>query len=136
MDSPLNMKTEYSSIDHALNNERIFEHLLQLNDFNDWVITTAFYASIHFLRHKIFPLSIGDNTYDTINEFCRAKRIRRFNHKVMRELVEAHTSSEISAVYNYMLDMSYTARYSKYRFSSEAAQTAKRRLTKIKAYCT
>ena len=39
---------------HGQHNEMLSDHLLMLENgkYNDWTVTTAFYACIHFVDHK------------------------------------------------------------------------------------
>ena len=43
---------------HALHNESACNYLSLREDMSDWVITTSFYASLHFLAFKIFPFNV------------------------------------------------------------------------------
>ena len=47
------------SKDHAIHNELACIYLDKCTDFPDWVITTSFYSSLHFLQHKLFPIKVG-----------------------------------------------------------------------------
>lgn len=109
-----------------------------MGEFNDWVITTAFYASMHYLRHAIFPIKVNQEGSEIevtgFEEYCVQTKKRGKRHNEMRKLVECHCPTEVAAIYNQMLDLSWTARYSKYRFSAQATNTAIKRLEKIKTY--
>jgi len=47
-------------LDHALHNEKVFNHLLINKDFTDWIVTTAFYSALHFADSKIFPINYNN----------------------------------------------------------------------------
>lgn len=132
------MEEEYNSLCHAEHNAKICRHLFDGEEFTDWVITTAFYSSMHYLRHKIFPLEIiKDGRKITVNDFeeyCIESNIKGKRHSEMRKLVENQCEGRVSSKYNQMLDLSWTARYSKYRFSRKAAETAMKRLGEIEQY--
>jgi len=78
--------------EHAEHNESLCELLLNNGNYNDWVITTAFYSAIHFVRHKIFPLDKYDpqtgsqesfsNFNDYLNRFSRVDKNRK--HKAIK----------------------------------------------------
>ena len=122
----------YTSLKHAEHNENTCNYLASdKNMHNDWVITTAFYAALHYLRHKIFPSIINVATFE---DYCTQESIYGKKHKVMRNLVEDNCSDDIAAAYNQMLDISFTARYSKYKYGSKIAKLAQKRLISIKNY--
>lgn len=54
------MPEEYTNLDHATHNEEVCSHLDDNTKYSDWIITTAFYSAMHFMKHKIFPLKIID----------------------------------------------------------------------------
>lgn len=130
---------EYNSLKHASHNENACTHLTDTG-YNDWIITTAFYSSMHYLRHRIFPIDVKkDNqiiSVKTFDDYCVSNDQTGRKHNTMRKLVEEHCPSDIASAYNQMLDTSWTARYSHYQFSHKVAQLAKRRLVAIKNYST
>ncbi|MCB0480224.1 MAG: hypothetical protein KDC83_02280 [Flavobacteriales bacterium] len=131
---------EYKSLDHAKHNESICDHLSEQTQFNDWVITTAFYSAIHYVSHKLFPMTISkvtaSITYESFDEYCNGENKFRRKHKEMRILVERNLPSDIAAAYNQLLDSSWTARYSQYKYSNKISKLARKRLTAVRNYCT
>jgi len=125
----------YKSINHAEHNKSVCDHLIENTEFHDWVITTAFYAAIHFLRHYLFPLEEGGKTFNTFDDYCGSNKIYRNKHSQMRKLVEEHAHHTIASTYNQMLDICWSARYSQYKFSAEIAGLARRRLNHIENNC-
>ncbi len=122
----------YTSLQHAKHNENTCNYLAKnRNSHNDWVITTAFYASLHYLRHSLFPAKIAASSFE---EYCTTENIYGQKHKVMRKLVERNCEGSIAAAYNQMLDISFTARYSKYQYSDKIANLAQKRLIAIRNY--
>lgn len=129
----------YSSLDHAKHNEKTCNFLATDRDkHNDWIITTAFYSSMHYLRHKIFPLEINKSSekivVNSFEEYCTEKGIYGQKHKVMRNLIEDNCDLGIASTYNQMLDLSFTARYNKYKYGKKIARLAQKRLISIKGY--
>lgn len=129
----------YTSLDHAEHNESTCDFLATATDkHNDWIITTAFYSSMHYLRHKVFPLEIikstGKITVSSFEEYCTEKGIYGQKHKVMRKLIEDNCDLSIASTYNQMLDLSFTARYNKYKYGKKIARLAQKRLNAIKGY--
>lgn len=49
-------KTDYKFL-HGQHNEEVCDLLLLQKKYPDWVITTAFYAALHFVSYKIFPFN-------------------------------------------------------------------------------
>ena len=43
------------NLEHAEHNEKAYRYLCQEPEFSDWIITTAFYSAIHYIRHRMFP---------------------------------------------------------------------------------
>lgn len=132
------MENQYTSLKHAQHNSAICRHLFHTKQYNDWVITTAFYSAVHYLCHFIFPFNVqksGSNVLvNCFEDYCLEKNIRGKRHGEMRKLVESNCDIHIAAMYNQMLDLSWTARYSKYSFSEKASATAQKRLDAIEKY--
>src|SRR5581483_1763966 len=126
-------------LEHALHNERACRYLDKKADFADWVITTAFYSSMHFLDHKILPYTLnlgGRNiTIHNIGDYKRAKRLFTLNkHKAFCQIVEEEAPT-VSIEYNELKDICWTARYVDYKHDRDASKKAKESLKKIKDYC-
>ena len=52
---------------HAIHNEEVCDFLLTSKKFNDWVVTTAFYSSLHFVQFELFPLTDDGQKYTDFN---------------------------------------------------------------------
>jgi len=131
---------ESESLLFARHNEEACNYLNNSAQFNDWVITTAFYSAIHYIHHKIFPYTytFPDGTQITYKTFDRLyAQFRKANsskHSYLRNFVEAN-HSEITIHFQHLMDNCFTARYNNYRFEQVAANNAITRLVKIKEYC-
>lgn len=124
---------------HALHNERACRYLDKKADFTDWVITTAFYSSLHFLDHKILPYELNHGGRKTminnIGDYKRAKGLFHLNkHKAFCQLVEEEAPI-VSIEYNELKDICWTARYVDYKHDRDTSKKAKESLKKIKDYC-
>ncbi len=128
--------SDYSTLDHAKHNEDVCTHLAENTKYSDWIITTAFYSAMHYMRYNLFPLTTKKNGVDVkandFDHYCLVMDQVGRKHNVLRKLVEEKAPSDIAAAYNQMLDSSWTARYSRYKFSEKVAKLAKKRLTAIK----
>jgi len=126
------------SLQHAIHNESACDYLMEKGNLQDWVITTSFYSALHYLRYRIFPIQITINgknqKIEDFESYCISQKIYGKKHNTMRKLVEEFCSEDISAAYNQMLDLSWTARYNKYKFSSKMDKLSRRRLTVIANY--
>ncbi|HCA42575.1 MAG TPA: hypothetical protein DEP28_04900, partial [Bacteroidetes bacterium] len=60
------------SLDHAEHNEKACQLLFKTNEFNDWVVTTAFYSSLHSVSFKLFPLTNDENKYESLSTYYKA----------------------------------------------------------------
>tara|TARA_R110002050_G_scaffold33007_2_gene84475 strand:- start:66649 stop:67050 length:402 start_codon:yes stop_codon:yes gene_type:complete len=128
----------YTSLKHAEHNKEVCEHLQIDNKYTDWVITTAFYASLHFMRHKLFPRTLlvkGKSiTINTFHEYCDTSGQTSKKHGVLRKLIESECDSSIAAQYNQLMDLSFTARYSNYQKKPRIGNLAQRRMMTIREY--
>lgn len=131
----------YNSLQHAEHNKKVCFALSDMKaNYDDWVITTAFYSAIHFLRHKIFPLQFVNNegnsiTVDNFEQYCIRKGEYSKKHSLMRKIIEDNCPADIAAAYNQMLDASWTARYNQYKFSNKISRLSQKRLNAISNYC-
>lgn len=133
-------KLSSERLDHALHNEKVCDYLNLKPEFRDWIITTAFYSSLHFVSHKIFPLAIKstsgkDVKIIDINQYVNVIKSDLGKHEALKDLAEKYCP-EISPDYARLLSLSYTARYLSYQHSPEIANMARRLMDKIKKYCT
>jgi len=120
---------------HAEHNEALCDLILKTGNFNDWAITTAFYAALHFAQHKIFPLKHGRKVFSDLNQYyyqhIRKSRKQITKHQTMVDLVKINLPVSYSS-YRWLLDASQTARYNDYRISIEKANKSWERLQVVK----
>jgi hypothetical protein len=124
---------------HAQHNEKACKYLRIKPDYLDWVITTAFYSAMHYVRHKMMPqtvmLASGSVVFSDFESFYHAcKTPHQGRHGFQAEKVNS-LFSEISAEYTHLKDMCETARYINYKYDRETANIAYDRLLKIKQFC-
>ncbi len=125
------------SKEHAEHNEKICSKLLEEKQFFDWVVTTAFYSSLHYVEYQLFPLIIGEVTYPSFNHYYDSvlKRNHRINkHDGKAKLV--NTKLSCGSKYRWLLDACSNARYIDYQIDEEIAKTSKECLDTIKACVT
>lgn len=122
---------------HGEHNEQLCNHLLQIKGFNDWVVTTAFYAALNYVKHEIFPLNLpGKKKYPDFEQyFGLVDRGRLDKHESLRDLV-CKNLNKCAGAYRWLLDSSKNSRYHNYRVSDQEAQKAKSMLEVVKGHCT
>ena len=126
-------------LQHAEHNEKLCRIIQALpDDYNDWVVTTAFYSCIHFVEHKLFPLTINGTTYKNFNSYYRAFFVNTNNslskHEAKIELVETYLVT-VSSNYRWLFDACMNARYRNYIVSDMHATIAVQTMTLIKKAC-
>lgn len=118
------MGSSTSGIDHrehARHNKKVYGYLKRAeSDYIDWVITTAFYTSLHFVDHKIFPFSIEiggqKKKFNSIEEY-RHYSGRPNKHSARKKAVKQQLKGCRTA-YKELYDLSFTARYHQYKFDN------------------
>lgn len=122
--------------DHALHNEKLCDLLLEDGNFDDWVVTAAFYAAIHLVDHQLFPLTIGSQpTFANFNQYCHRAGSSSAPHRIRRDLVATHLQ-KCSGAFEWLYDASQNSRYNSYKVGKDIASRAKNALEKIKKVCT
>jgi hypothetical protein len=140
MDTCSHMAKQSRSLEHARHNEKVFKTLDRDPDSLDWVITIAFYSALHYVRYKVFPLTVkkenGDphihKSFDDYSSYHRYDGIGK--HEMLLELVATHCP-EILFEYNQLKDVCWTARYVDYKFDRDVSNLAKKHQKAIKEYC-
>ena len=129
---------------HALHNEEVSHYLSEREEFGDWVITTAFYAALHWMHYRIFPLSIAVtdndvlvlNTLDDYRVYISGNvRSSESKHRTLLNLVKDSCPSEIAAEYRRLFDLCMSARCRDYRTASPIITVVQSALRRIRSYC-
>jgi hypothetical protein len=120
---------------HARHNERLCDHLNTLNDFYDWVVTTAFYTALHYVEGRIFPMP-GNPSYPDFDTYWDAQKefLQCSKHKAMSRLVRNKLPLAAKA-YNALMDSCNNARYKNYEVEPDEAKIARERMAFVKAEC-
>lgn len=130
------MKKE-KRLKHAYNNEEVCQLIFKSGKHFDWVITTAFYAAIHFVSYKIFPIKATTTNghqfdFKTLDEYYRFHRMDIGKHPALANLVSQHFPT-IGPDYEWLMDLCSKARYQNYQQSEKDAERAIRLLEAIKS---
>lgn len=117
-------------------NAELSEHLSIKGNYDDWVITTAFYAAIHYIDHKLFPVK-DEHRNVTYTDIIHAKTILKKQespHATRKTLVGMYMI-EIIPAFNFLYDACMFSRYKSYKVKKWQVEKAKRSLEKIKNFC-
>lgn len=122
-------------LEHAYHNESVCYYLDNNGHFNDWVVTSAFYAALHFCCYKIFPIEekIDGKTYvfNTVEQFKKFHNLELNKHSILSDLIDEFFPS-ISPIYDELKDYCMNARYFHYKIKTVKANRAKEIVTIIK----
>jgi hypothetical protein len=111
------------NLEHAEHNEKVYRYLCKEPEFCDWIITTAFYSAIYYIRHWMFPLEVtlkNGNTHkfsDFESLFNSFKKDGEGRHGFQLNWVRDHYGA-ISKNYRRLYELSNEARYINYQFPS------------------
>ncbi|MDR0305658.1 MAG: hypothetical protein LBI42_02350 [Chitinispirillales bacterium] len=132
------MQKKSNSLDHAFHNEKVCKYLNKKSEFADWVITTAFYSALHFLRGKLFPLEFGNGSRKIeivdFDDYCIKNGTTAGKHETLSNLVGEHLP-ELYAHYSKLKSLSWTARYNCYEYDRDLSNHALEKLELIKNGC-
>ena len=120
--------------EQAKHNEELCDHLLGLKKYNDWVVTTAFYAAIHYVEDAIFPHKVGYKEYPTFSHYFDGAGSRDNKHVTKHKLVVERIPTA-QADYKWLMDACSGARYTDYLVSDAKAKQANERLKKVRTAC-
>jgi hypothetical protein len=121
---------------HALHNEQACDALFKLTGFNDWVVTTAYYAALYFLNHKIYPLTVEDKSFENPDEFWRANRLKYDGRHGAAVALAYQVVPEAAKEFHSLKDACMNARYKSYIVSDKIAIHARYCLSVVKRACT
>lgn len=127
-------------LEHGEHNESLSDFLLTHDGgkYNDWVVTTAFYACIHFVEHKIFPCKVDGIDHDTFEEYCDYEHNEQ-NNSISKHGLKAHLVKTripgINRHYRFLMDTCMNSRYNDYKISNNKAKTCNDTMKVIKKSC-
>lgn len=131
-----------SKLLHASHNAEVCDYLCKNVEYADWVVVTAFYAALHFLDYKIFPIKAKSEDgkhnikISSIDEYKNITRDMRQPHPIRVELVSQHCT-QVSASFRWLKSQAHTVRYLNYQLpdNKRFAETAAIHLHLIKDFC-
>lgn len=116
---------------HGKHNKGVCDSLYLQDKYkcNDWVVTTAFYSSIHYIDHAIFPCKYKGNEFNDINDAHRNINANS-KHQTRKILVSALCPAQ-AGNYGFLKEESHNARYVNYGIDDSIARLAVQKLELI-----
>lgn len=127
-------------LNHAKHNYEVCLFLHEETEYNDWIITTAYYSAIHFVYYKLFPGSYEDprdgkiKPFDSFKKYCKNLKFRQNKHEATENLVEEYLP-EIYYDFKTLKDNCWTARYDNYLIKDEIKNECIKGLKAISEIC-
>lgn len=126
---------------HAKHNQAVCLFLKSNTDYNDWIITTAYYSAIYFIYHALFPDKYEDpisgdiKSFNSWEKYCHRLPVNNNNkHKATENLVSEHFP-EIYREFKILKDNCWTARYDKYIVVDSIMEECVKGLSTIAEFC-
>ncbi len=115
-------------LDQAKHNKDACFALLENGNFNDWVITTAYYSSIYYVMYLLFPgqyeIHNKITNFNSFEEYYnRLPNPKDSKHSVREDLVKDNIP-EIYTDFSTLKEMCNTARYKQYKWTREEVDLA------------
>lgn len=127
-----------SKKEHAQHNEKVCKILHSSGECNDWVVTTAFYASLHYVQHEMFPLHDGVRNHDSFDSYYNCLKYsgkKPSRHEVTIDLVFDNLP-DCGESYQFLFENCWTARYRRYKIPDNVSLKAMEELNYIKGALT
>ncbi|MCD8406929.1 hypothetical protein LNI96_03240 [Tenacibaculum dicentrarchi] len=119
---------------HAQRNKALSIQLLKEGTYLDWVVTTSFYSSIHFIENNLLPTTIKGKT---CSELFDVKKVYKTDnlHQTREFLCQEKLTFDTAIKYKWLSDNSKNARYTSYKISKSVAEKALKNLELIEKEC-
>ena len=131
------MSNNYRKL-HALHNAKACTFLNDGKDFPDWVVTTAFYAALHFVQHEVFPASMNNRNYLSFENYYNGhyggKQNKPNRHLSTINLVYSEIGNDAGVIYEWLHDACRTARYRNFNTDPKISSASIERLEELRTY--
>lgn len=127
-------------MDHARHNKNACEFLKGSGEYNDWVVTTAYYSAYHYAINTIFPTELycfkrnKTREFQTFEDYYNSYKDQ---HKKSRhDCIVQLTGSELGGVkrfIRFLKDECITSRYYNYQVSDDVSEDC---ISNIKSFST
>ena len=131
-------RNEQKRLDHALHNEKVCNLLYEDKSCPDWVITTAFYSCIHFVRYKLFPFEDTDsgNRFMEFDYYCAYYEDRNLSqHQQLIVLAKRNLPHKLRDGFGQLFGLCKNARYNDYLVEDFEKDFAYDYMQELKKYC-
>lgn len=126
---------------HAKHNREACKFIKDSEQFNDWVITTAYYSALHFMQSEFFPGQFESPINGQIKSYSSFdKYFNEFDgytkHGLLLKLVEEIVDDvDVINGFTSLKELCWTARYTKYTYSNDIADECYNNLVRIEEFC-
>ena len=139
LNSPLNFKYYFT---HAKHNFDMCEKIIDINkkskdsEFNDWVVTTAFYSGIHYIYAYCFKDKFEhngkyykdfDSYFEEVKGFFKGSR-----HRATCDLASERMPFTCASSIEFLFKEARSARYNNYKVSTKIAGDSHFKLLALK----
>lgn len=117
--------------EHGRHNKKVCDKLYLQDEYEccDWVVTTSFYSSIHYIDHALFPCEYNGSKFNNINEAHNS--IGSSSKHQTRAILLNKILPKHKGDYEFLISESQNARYVDYKVNSFIAKKAVSCLTNI-----
>lgn len=131
------MPTDTEHLSHGNHNIDFLSYIYPQQDFNDWIVTAAFYSSVHIIECLIFRLKKVRyrsrelqvlHAKEFFNQIIKAglplpRYTKSKSDHAARLLIVYLNYSEVASQYKRLYNASETARYRQYIWNRPVAET-------------
>jgi hypothetical protein len=126
-------------LNHAKHNLEVCKFLRDNTSYFDWIVTTAYYSSIHYVSYCLFPGKYEDSSgnikqFSSFKSFCRSQSIFENKHRLIEELVEENLP-EIHSAFKTLKDNCWTARYDDYNIHRDIVSKCLQCIDTVAEFC-
>ncbi|MBK9983717.1 MAG: hypothetical protein IPP15_15300 [Saprospiraceae bacterium] len=126
-------------LDHAKHNHKLADQLFKEGEFMDWALTVAYYASINYVKHHIFPLPdhglshLGE-PIKSFDDYCTYFKPAD-RHAALCDLFMNKCNKNIGISLRTLMNDCKTARYNDYMIESARVRAAMSTLKSVEKIC-
>ncbi len=125
-------------LDKAIHNRQVCNILFATGNASDWVLTTAFYSTIHFVYYELFPdkfdIRNRPASCGTFDEYYRMLNSHESKHSVTEDLVNEYLT-EIGTSFSTLRKMCFNARYKFYQVTQDEITLVRECIDEIPEFC-
>ena len=132
-------------LEHANHNFSAFSKIKELNEFDDWVVTTAFYSALKYMESDLFPgtymhpVKQVEDSFETFDNYKKshASIMRKNAHALLLDLIEEvymENNGELVMSYQDLKDNCWNARYMDYKVDKDIVELCVEAIETIKNF--